>query len=299
MNHPSRLALSQGSLTGCPEVRTLRQKTREVVECGSCWAFGANSAIESAYFQTTGDMISFAEQELLDCTYEEKSGKDGCQGGWLSKPIKYVQQSRRLASSQDRVYNRKDGVCSYSRVANSLTKARVTGYQTYKGDLGLISGLNKGIVSVVLFVGKSFRAYNNGIYQDVIGCKDERPNHAVSVVGYGNAEGRNYWRVRNSWGRLWGDDGYIRMSREVPNNCRISDHIYRPIMECTGDCNPPQFDEQQEEEEKEIEEECRNLKSEKYCEKLNDHCQKSSKYYRYMTKNCKNMCGLCEEQIVK
>ncbi|XP_063695355.1 digestive cysteine proteinase 2-like [Bolinopsis microptera] len=250
--------------------------------CGSCWAFGTISSIESTYFLMTGDLVPFAEQELLDCTYET----DGCKGGWLSHPINYVKHARRLASSEDKVYNQEDGSCSYSRVANSLTKARVTGYQTYKGDSGLISGLNKGVVSVAIYVGNTFHVYKNGIYKDVSGCQNKSPNHAVSVVGYGNTGGENYWKVRNSWGAQWGDKGYIRMSRDVSSNCGISEHIYRPIMQCTGDCNPPQFDEQEEKE-------CKNLKKETYCDRFSDHCDKG-RYYGWMTKNCKKTCGICE-----
>lgn len=38
--------------------------------------------------------------------------------------------------------------------------------------------------------------------------------HAVLVVGYGTFDSRNYIKVRNSWGKDWGDYGYAWVSEE-------------------------------------------------------------------------------------
>lgn len=55
-------------------------------------------------------------------------------------------------------------------------------------------------------------AYSSGVLG---GCSDNVVNHAVVLTGFGHDPqfSMNYWNVRNSWGKSWGEDGFIRLLR--------------------------------------------------------------------------------------
>jgi C1A family cysteine protease len=47
-------------------------------------------------------------------------------------------------------------------------------------------------------------------------------NHAILIVGYTETE----WIIKNSWGAIWGLDGFIYVSRNQSYNCGIGFELY-------------------------------------------------------------------------
>jgi len=55
-----------------------------------------------------------------------------------------------------------------------------------------------------------FQTYQSGIFSDT-SC-GTRLDHATNVVGWGTSSaGVEYWIMRNSWGKSWGDKGYMML----------------------------------------------------------------------------------------
>ena len=75
----------------------------------------------------------------------------------------------------------------------------------------------------------SFQSYKSGVYNDAQCVGDV--NHAVLLVGFGEDERYGkYWKIKNSYGKNYGESGYIRMSRDIPNMCGIWSFVVFPVL---------------------------------------------------------------------
>ena len=82
----------------------------------------------------------------------------------------------------------------------------------------LINALQKKPISVAVGA-NTWDDYRNGIMSH---CTKLVLNHGVLVVGVTD----NFWRVKNSWGTSWGEDGYIRLARG--NTCGLCEKASYP-----------------------------------------------------------------------
>ena len=76
-----------------------------------------------------------------------------------------------------------------------------------------------------------FHLYQSGIL-DSTNCGKEL-THAMVAIGYGKENDKEYFIVRNSYGKLWGEGGYIRISAEVAGNgvCGMLLRATRPVVD--------------------------------------------------------------------
>ncbi|KAM8974304.1 cathepsin L-like proteinase [Pelodytes ibericus] len=188
--------------------------------CGSCWAFATVGVIESRYCIEKGELPVLSEQHLVDC--DDKS--DGCCGGLPVYAMEYITQHG-VMRSKDYEYAQKKAECLYD--SNEAIRLNVTKYYLLPEEENMASTVAlTGPITVGVAAGDDFSLYKEGIYDG--GCADST-NHAIIIVGYGTdpseddeEEGQDYWIIKNSWGKAWGEEGFAKMKRNV-NQCNIAE----------------------------------------------------------------------------
>ena len=183
--------------------------------CGSCWSFSTTGAMEGAHYVATGELLSFSEQQLVDCATGIYLNM-GCNGGnplWAYRYLKkhYAELESEYPYTSGNGDDSTD--CLYDSHSKTAVEVQASASVTSEDRDQMKAALAQQPLAVLVEADKmAFQTYQSGVLtSDACGTQLD---HAVLAVGYGTEDGQDYWLVKNSWDTTWGDNGYIKLGMD-------------------------------------------------------------------------------------
>jgi len=202
--------------------------------CGSCWAFGALSALADRVKIARGAKgidLNPSVQHVLNC-----GDAGSCHGGDSGSVYQWIKKAGGVSLETGQPYlacskESKEGFCPHVDTScSAINIARTCGSMHAEGgactglnqfpnitikEFGHITGdsammkeiFHRGPIACGIDAGPILN-YDGGIVTD----RGNEVDHIISVVGWGtDSKVGKYWIIRNSWGEYWGEFGYIRV----------------------------------------------------------------------------------------
>jgi hypothetical protein len=179
---------------------------------GTCWAFAAVGQVEA--------LINISENNpYLDLDLAEETLVDECcrycgdiTGGRAYCALHYIRNSG-ISLEATNPYSGKNGPCC----KRPFNRYKVESYTmvTWQDNntLTIKASLINHPLSTTVTTTDDWRAYTGGVY-GYHGPELPPPNHAVVFVGWDDdMSGSAVWKIKNSWGDEWGENGYMWIER--------------------------------------------------------------------------------------
>uniref|UniRef100_A0A7S3K3B7 Peptidase C1A papain C-terminal domain-containing protein n=1 Tax=Aureoumbra lagunensis TaxID=44058 RepID=A0A7S3K3B7_9STRA len=203
--------------------------------CGSCWAFSTIEGVESSLFLQSGVLPeSLSTEELVDCDKVDA----GCNGGDIPTACRYLERKNVDTDADYPDKSSKSGRTQSCSWDSGEYVAAVTSYsfaipECSQGDCSnqdeyaLAAALKKyGPLSICVNSGEDqtgdWAKYTSGIASGNCKAKAHLIDHCVQLVGVDTTASEPFWKVRNSWGSSWGEDGFIRLPFGQDNYCCVA-----------------------------------------------------------------------------
>jgi cathepsin L len=210
----------------------------------------STAVLESHIALQTGKLYTLSPQELVSCVQnpEHCGGGGGCTGATYELAFDYVQeygmvteaefpyQSNKGANVKCSLVNDTAAVASLLLLRGSTSTITAEKEDYIEGAVASIQGyinfpnnnytaLMNAVATLgpigVTVAASSWAFYGGGIFEPKSHNSSAATgvDHAVVLEGYGVDQETQepYWLVRNSWGTMWGEGGYIRLKRVDPS----------------------------------------------------------------------------------
>lgn len=186
--------------------------------CGAAWAFSTVGNLEGLYAAHYGELLDLSENVIIDCDTNDS----GCNGGLMEYAFEWLSKNGIMTES-DYPYTGSRGTCKIE--IDKCINMTITGFHKLGGHGSIFPCVDEDEVKAFLyevgplsvaFNANPLQTYSSGIIDlTQAKCPTSGINHCALLVGYGNdsVSGLDYWTVKNSWGKSWGESGYFRIRR--------------------------------------------------------------------------------------
>jgi C1A family cysteine protease len=194
-------------------------------QCGSCWAFSATEAIESATYLSGQALVSLSMQQIVSCDTSD----DGCGGGWTYDAYQYVMSAGGLEGYSSYPYTSGNGYSGYCNFNSNDVLRKISNWQWVtqsNSETAIKSFVSSTGPPSICADASTWSSYTGGV---VMGsqCGDQ-VDHCIQLVGYNDAASTPYWIVRNSWGTDWGVQGGFIYLQYGQNTCDMASTVTWP-----------------------------------------------------------------------
>jgi len=209
-------------------------------KCFACYAFASCGAIEGALVIQGKPLRKLSAQQIVDCSTPTSGFMNhGCKGGTMVKSYKYIIKNGLMPWTEygyrTELNSRPECKLEYSDCKYDKKKVvqRIDGYVNIRkgSETDLMNAVGMRPVSAAIDAHhRPFKLYRSGVFS--LDACTTHLTHGLLVVGYGKTEDDNqkkYWKVKNSWGSTWGDNGYGKVVRDE-NMCAIGNWANYPII---------------------------------------------------------------------
>lgn len=179
----------------------------------TAYALIASSIVSDRVCRATQEKVEASVEYLTSCCPKLNVSAGSVAGAVEAIASGKVPLAKCLSHSGD--------ICNHSydqKVSSKTIKGvcRVTGEDNMKREI-----LARGPVAGSVKMESDFATYRRGVYQYRAGAGvySIAGEHLVKIVGWGEADGVKYWRVENTWGSDWGENGYGKV--EISKSCGI------------------------------------------------------------------------------
>ncbi|XP_043930741.1 pro-cathepsin H-like [Protopterus annectens] len=150
----------------------------------------------------------------MDCGEFEKP----CDPNYFESALLYIKKAQVLMKDKDYPYIGKESqngsCCINMKKCVHIHNLRYKGITSEKAMATSVE--KRGPIPFAMRVNTCFfRFSGKGIFDDCYCCMTGNGTHAMTIIGFGHENGLDYWLIKNSWGKKWGDDGFAKIRRNI------------------------------------------------------------------------------------